>query len=132
MKLSLRVPRLANQSLKIISLILGYFFWLTIAQTQNIDIKMDIPLCFYNTPANLDIAAPELIKINLFGKRLDLYNLDFTQLAAHIDAKNITKGDNEVKLSENEIFLHNKIKLVNYIPSTIIVQAKDKTNINKA
>ena len=129
MKLSLRVLHLNNNhTLKIISFIFGYFFWLILVQTQKINSIVEIPIGFYGLKENLEVIAPENIKITLSGKRIDLANITPYQMAAaHIDATQFNNpGDYKVALTENEIFLNNKIKLVDFSPESVSIKINEK------
>lgn len=117
-----------NLIIKILSLILGYFFWLILVQNQKINISLHVPLCFYGIKENLEICdAPENIQVKLTGKRLDFANINYDKIAMHVDLSSHNQiGEYKIKLLENDIFLHNKIKLINYFPSEVLIQVKEK------
>lgn len=128
MKLSLKTFGLNNTALKIISLILGYLFWLVLIQNQKINTTIEVPLYFYGLKNNFEVVGPENIKIKMNSKRSDLTHSDKSELAAiHIDASKFeTPGKFPVHLNENDIFLHNKIKLLDYNPSIFNIEIKEK------
>jgi hypothetical protein len=128
MKLTIKKVGLNNHTLKIFSLIFGYLFWIILVQNQKINTTTDVPLCFYGLNENLEIIAPENIQIKILAKRIDLANIDHSQIAAiHVDANkyNIV-GEYKIKLNDTDIFLHNKIKLIDYFPSEISIKVKEK------
>lgn len=128
MKLILKKIHLTNQSLKIVSFTLGYLFWIILAQTQNIQISVDIPLYFYNLKQDSQVDAVETINIQISGKRSDMQKLYFEQLAAHIDLNNCIAGENNIEINSSDIFLHNKFKLISYFPHTLKIQIKENNN----
>ena len=75
----------------------------------------------------LEINAPEKVSINLTGKRSDFYNIDFKELAVHLDTKNMKMGKNNIKVTSSNLFLPNQIKLLNYIPSNLVVEVRHKS-----
>lgn len=116
-----------NQLLKISSIIFGYAFWIMLAQVQTIELNIKLPISFYNLPANLKINSPENIQVNLSGKRSDFYNLDITKLAVHINLEHISKdGNYNINVTPENIFLHNKIKLLNYVPANFMIEICNK------
>ena len=127
MKLIASTNGLTNHLLKIVSFIFGYFFWLILVQTQKINITMKAPLCFYNLKENLEIETNENINITIYGTRNDLYLLNnYDNCAIHINASNFEVGVNKINLKNEDIFLHHKIKLLDFNPSTVTIQIKEK------
>lgn len=86
-----------------------------------------IPLSFHDIPEDLTINAPESVDITLHGKRVDFHYLDHDSLAVHIDASKLKKGENCIKLSEQQFFLPEPLKLLNISPSTILIFIQEKT-----
>src|SRR5580693_2934536 len=111
---------LNNAPLKIISLVLGYSFWHIATINQIITTTVTIPLCF-NLAENYTINAPEKINITLKGKRSDLYTIDISSLAAHIDATKLSLGKHGILINEHNLFLPQTISVVCYKPSNIII-----------
>ncbi len=107
---------LNNLTLKIVSLIIAYGFWHVASQMRPIDIWIDVPVCFYTVPHTAKIEAPEQVRINLAGRRDDLYNLDTNNLALHINGAALHVGANQLEISNKTLFLPERIKLVNYSP----------------
>ena len=130
MKLILKQhPQLINHSLKVISLIFGYFFWLILANTQPTQISFDIPIYFYGLKDNFEIDSPEKLKITLSGKRLNLCNIDTYQIAAHFDISNYTaSGEYKINVSTADFFLHKDLKVINYFPRNFVIKIKEKNS----
>src|SRR5438477_8988894 len=101
---------LSKTLLQIISLILGYSLWSIAIRQQIVQIWLEIPLSFYNTPKDLILNAPENIMITIEGKRTDLYLLDTSKLAAHCDAQSLSLGQQVVFITQQNLFLPNSIK----------------------
>ena len=119
---------LSKPILKIFSLIFGYFFWLIIAQNQNVQIKKPINLYFFGLNKNLGIVAP-IKKVNtiISGKRINLGNFKKIENSAHIDLSDYNNsGTYTIALEKENIFLHNEYKLINYWPSSLSIQLDQK------
>lgn len=114
----------SNAPLKIISLILGYSFWYIIGHGSIINIWLTIPLSFYEIPDNITLRAPEMVSINITGKRSDLYSLDKEKLAVHINAHGLSLGYNNVSITTETLLLPDNIKLIDYRPSNILVEVR--------
>jgi len=125
MKHSLRKIFLNNAQIKIISLILGYSFWYIFSQSHVCRIWVDAPISFYNTPENLQIEAPEKIKIQLSAKRADLYTIDKETLAFHIDMQDAKKGNVNTQLQQEHLLLPESIKMVRCYPANIAVSVTE-------
>jgi len=126
MKISLKTSPLPGLLPKILSLIFGYSFWIILAQTQNVNKWIEIPVCFYGLNNNHEIIAPENLQVFITGKRSDLSVFNISQIAVHIDISNLLIGKHEINLTDKNIFLHNKIKLLHYNTSTMSIQITEK------
>ncbi|MDR3646445.1 MAG: hypothetical protein P4L22_02810 [Candidatus Babeliales bacterium] len=118
--LKLRSITINNHWLKVASLLFGYAFWVMLGQLQVIELNLKVPLSFYGLQNNLKVDVQDDIDVHLTGKRIDFYNLDMSKLAVHVNLDNIkTDGKYNIKLLSQNIFLHNKIKLLNYSPTNL-------------
>ncbi|MCA9770039.1 hypothetical protein KC460_01555 [Candidatus Dependentiae bacterium] len=115
-----------NISLKLLSFIIGYFFWAIFSQSRMITISIDIPLSFYNVTQNIKISAPETIKATLHGKRIYFDTLDIYALAFHINAEKLQEGKHLLRIFDSQLFLPDGITLVNYMPSPLMIQIDKK------
>jgi len=121
---------LSNAQIKIISLILGYSFWHIFSQSHVTRIWYEVPISFYKVPKNIQVEAPEKIKIQLSGKRSDLYNIDVKTLAFHINMQDASVGNRIFKLTQKELFLPDSIRLVRCSPANIDIMIKKKQETN--
>jgi len=126
MKQMLKKIFLNNTQIKIISLILGYCFWYVVSQSHVSNITIDVPICFYKINSDLQIEAPEKIKIQLSAKRADLYTINMETLAFHINMQDVTQGDHVLKLSEEQLLLPESIKLARCYPANICIAIKKR------
>lgn len=120
---------LHHNFIRIASCIIGYTLWAFIAQYQHMNIEQNIPVCFYKTPHDLEIKAPDTIKISISGKRHALYHFDTDNSGIHLNATGLQPGTHEMKLTRENLFLPDTINLVNLKPSyiTISVSKKDES-----
>ncbi len=122
-----KIKNINNKILdKIIALFMGVFIWTIFSGSSLKNIWLEVPLCFYNTNDNIICKGPESIKINLVAKRENLRNLDINNLAVHVDAQKLTENHSALQITEQDILLPASIKLVNHIPSNIIVSVESK------
>lgn len=135
MKISLKLKNIAinNHLLKAGSLLFGYAFWVMLAQLQIIELNLKVPLSFYGLQNNFKTDSQESIDVKLSGKRIDFYNLDISKLAVHVNLDNIKEiGQYNIKLLNKNIFLHNKIKLLSYDPTNLLIQINSINNTSKS
>ena len=126
-KLLLKKILCHNAPLKAVAFILGYSFWYILGHGHTINIWLKVPLSFYEIPEHFTLHAPDAVAINLAGKRSDLYNLDKNRLAVHINAHKLSPGYNNLSITAETLFLPDTIKLVDYKPSNILIEVKEKT-----
>jgi len=126
MKQILKKIFLNNAQIKIISLILGYSFWHIVSQSHTSNIWLEAPICFYQAPKNIDIEAPEKIKIQLSGKRADLYTINTETLAFHINMQDTQAGNQVIRISENQLLLPESIKMVRCYPANIAISVTER------
>jgi len=112
--------------LRLISLIFGFMCWYVFMHQQDVDRQVRIPISFHNIPQNMAIIAPEIAAITVRGKRIDIHALDPNTNSFHIDATSLKKGNNQLLLSADKIFLPNQVSLLNSSPSTILVYMHEK------
>lgn len=132
MKHSIKINTFTNNlSLKIIAVILGYTFWAIISTRQTTERWIEVPLCFFSVPDTLRIEAPEAVNIAFSGSRIDLANLDITQLAIHIDSRDLTPGNQNISLSEEQLLLPSCVKITHWSPSNLIIMVEEKRSNNE-
>ncbi len=112
---------LSNIPLKLVSLIAGYCIWLIVGSLHEETITLKVPVCFYQAEERTITDAPESAIIKLRGKKNDLFDLDTTTLALHINAQNLHAGQNCLAPTDKSVFLPSTIKLVNCSPSPLTV-----------
>ena len=112
---------LSNTVLKIVSIIVGYSFWYIMSSNNNVTIETTVPLSFTYDTTEYSVDAPENITITLQGKRLDIYNIEISTCAAHIDITHHTPGKYAVMLKEKHLFLPSSITLLHYNPSPLFI-----------
>ena len=123
--LPLKKLLLNNPSLKIISIFFGYSFWHIASIQQVITTTLTIPLCF-TALNNYTITAPEKINVTLKGKRCDLYSLDTSALAAHINISTLSSGKHGIIIKEHHLFLPQTISIAQYKPSNIMINITEQ------
>ena len=100
--------------LKIIALISGYLLWRVISGYHTTTITFLAPLSFYNT-TSYHIRAPEAVSITLKGHKKSFIQLAET-LALHINIALLHEGENHIRVSTENLFLPDGVKLVEWSP----------------
>jgi len=126
MLLILKTILIKNTPLKVCSLILGYTAWSIFSGMQTITQEMTVPLCCYQVPKTIDFNAPETISIILSGKKNQLASINTQELAIHIDAHDLSLGNNPIAITAEKLFLPESIKLVHYSPAPVIINTTTK------
>ena len=111
---------------KIFALIFGFALWTIFAANNTKDIWIQVPLCFYNTDDNIICNGPETVKVHLCAKRVALKNIDTKNLAIHVDSQKLSLGESNLHVTEQDLFLPDSIKLVDYTPCNIVVNVEQK------
>ena len=111
---------LNNLSLKIISLIIGYSFWVLLSSNHITSIDLTIPLAFYNTQHKA-VEAPEEIQVTVRGQRSEFHRLSRT-IALHIDTEELSEGTNIVHVEDRLLLLPDTLKLVHSLPETLPIK----------
>lgn len=122
MLLTIKTILTKNTPLKIFSFILGYTLWSICSGMHTITQEITVPLCCYQVPESIDFDAPETVHIILSGKKNQLANINQQDLAIHIDAHDLSVGDNPIAVTAATLFLPESIKLVHYSPAPIVIK----------
>lgn len=117
---------LTNLPIKLISLVSGYLVWSLISGSQVICITQEAPVCIYNNETHQSINAPETITVTLQAQRNRLYSLDAEELAIHIDASRLHKGQNQLLVDRSTLFLPEGVNVVHYSPSNAVILVTEK------
>ena len=121
MHISIKQAVLGNSFLKISSLLIAYIFWSIVGESYPSSLWISLPVCFYNNEKNIEINAPELVNVQLKGRRSALYSLDFSTLAIHIDIHELKQGPNSYMLTSNNLLLPLSVALGTYTPSNFVI-----------
>ncbi len=106
---------------KLISLVIGYHVWFIVGAWLPTFRTLEIPLCFYTTPENVQITAPETVQVTLQGSRTDLYHLDTKSLAVHIDTRALTPGSHAITPSHEYLLLPRTMHVTSWSPSNLVI-----------
>ncbi|MGE0010010.1 MAG: hypothetical protein AB7F19_05730 [Candidatus Babeliales bacterium] len=117
---------LTNLPIKLLSLTSGYLVWALISGSHVMSITHDVPVCMYNAESHQTINAPQTITITLQAPRSKIYSLDRDELAIHIDASRLHKGENQLLVDRSTLFLPDGVNLVHYTPSNAVINVTEK------
>lgn len=108
----------------------GYIIWLMISMQQPTTIHIQSPVCFYQTPENTTVKAPEFIDLWIQSSRKTLHSIDAKNTTAHINLHNFESGDHTIHINKQNLFLPNNVKLIQLKPSefTITLTPTDEEN----
>lgn len=105
----------SNKTLKLVSLILAFSTWSLLSNYQSATSWVEVPVCFYNTPSDMKVAAnQEALKVQIRGKLTDLAHCQ--NLALHIDATDFKPGQQRINPCAEQLFLPNSVTLVHNKP----------------
>ncbi len=93
-----------------------------------VTLQLNIPLCFSSLPDAYQVKAPEKIAVTITAKRSDIYTLDETNLAAHININKLLPGNHAIILTEQHLFLPKNIVLTSYKPANLYITIAEKQN----
>ena len=111
-----------NLMLKGIACMLGVLCWLKYSHDTPVLCWITLPISFYNTSEDHKIDAPEHIQAHIRAKRTDLYLLDASKCAIHLDAQHLAAGINKVHITPGDICLPEAVTMVNYSPLPVSVK----------
>ncbi len=99
----------------------GYIIWLMIGMQQPTTMHVKPQLCFFGTPENISLQAPESIDIWIQSSRKTLHSIDARNTTAHIDIHDFTPGNHIIKVQKKNLFLPNNVKLLQLKPSEFTI-----------
>ena len=109
-----------NLSLKLVSLVLGFFCWFVFSQQGSL--SLEVPVCGFSDKAQTKkLAGLETVHITLKGKRSELYNLDQKSLGLHVNLDELEAGNHLVQVNPKKLLLPESIKLVDYNPTNPVI-----------
>lgn len=123
MNIALKQAFTSTIFLKAVSLIIGFLFWLILSDSFTSYTWVTVPVAFYNTE-QLEVKAPENVRVELKGRRSHLKNLDTKALAIHLNAKRLKEGPNSIEVTPDLLFLPSTIGVGEIIPHNITVTVK--------
>lgn len=116
MNLSLQNILLNRHSLRMSSLLIGFLLWSALSNVQYDHITVTIPLCVYGEQTEvITYKLPETISVTLKAKKNSLRAIDFTTLAAHVDAQEIIMHKN-ITVTNKHLLLPDSIAVACYKP----------------
>lgn len=116
-------PLLNGLILKVLASIVGYGLWIALANSQIKQLELSVPISFGELNPSLQISSPQTINAKISGKRADLQRLDFKSLGAYLNLNELNQaGSYQLHISPQQLFLPNKIKLLEYYPVVIDIK----------
>lgn len=129
MKTMLKNVFLNNINLKVFSLIFGYLTWSFIGHSHSDSAWITVPVCFASCQTNLQVTAPENVRVHLAGKRCDLQKLDTNTTAVHIDTRDLKEGEQRIELSDHHVLIPDSLHVIGWAPTHIhVLVKKEQTN----
>ena len=131
MKITILKHCLNNAPLKIMAGIFGYAFWSLMSMNYTTQRWLELPLCFYKTPSDLIIQAPETISVAISGSRVDLAHLDTSRLAVHIDTHAMSAGTHTISPTHEHLLLPTTFKITHWIPSNLVITLQKQSSTDE-
>ena len=113
-----------NSFNKFAALLIGYQFWIMLANNTIASNRLVVPLCFYGSHDTIIEQAPEEVTVVLQAQRNVLMNLDTENLCVHIDTDRLKQGPQSLSLTHDHLLLPSATMLKETIPSNITVNIK--------
>jgi len=88
---------------------------------QPTTMHVQTPVCFYNTPENYTLQAPEYIDLWIQSSRKTLHSIDARNTTAHIDLHDFAEGAYTIHLHKKNLFLPPSVNLVHLKPSEFTI-----------
>lgn len=108
--------------------LIACLFWITVvmSKTQVGDMIFTVPVQYSNLQPDLVLEGkvPEQVKLHLEGPLSRLTTTDLSLLKVQVDLGSIGEGEQTVKLSEENVQVGKKIRIIEIIPSSIDLQVK--------
>lgn len=111
---------LSNLTIKIFSVLMGFYLWTFFGGIFYQSKSITVPVCLYNIPHHKEIkVSPEYISVQIQGKRTDLKHC--YDIAFHLNAATLADGEHRLAPHEEDLFLPKTVSMLNYKPQTITV-----------
>ena len=108
--------------------IVACLFWVTVvmSKTQVGDMIFTVPVQYAGLQSHLVLEGevPQDVKLHLEGPMSSLTTLDLSLLKVQIDLSGVGEGEQVVNLSEQNVQVGKKVKVLDIIPSSIDLQVK--------
>ena len=105
--------------LSVIAILYGYFLWLMISQSFFSSLHIKAPVVLYEIPAKLQAQPQEDVDLHVSGRRFDLRQIAKQDVAININGKDFSNGNNVYTIAQEQIFLPDEIKLIDYNPAKL-------------
>lgn len=94
-----------NLGWKLLSVLLAFLLWVSVAREPELATSISVPVLFKNVPADLDIASdvPERILLEVRGPAPRLTRDSLAQTAAVVDLSSIQPGEQTFTINESNI-----------------------------
>jgi hypothetical protein len=106
--------------LKVVALLLAYFYWSLLSDTYPIDTRLQLPVTI-STHKMQVLQAPSSALVTLRGLRKYIRALDTSALAITIPESELLPGNNLIALTNKHLSLPPAITLANYSPLNFVV-----------
>ncbi len=116
-----------NILLKFFSLAFGLLFWATWGGQKPMTITYQVPVCGFGTNAEVLSDLPDTLAVTLHGNRNELYQIDFSKLAWHIDADKLAAGQNHLEPTAESLLLPSTIKVLHWSPAPLVISILDRS-----
>ncbi len=112
-----------------LSLVLAFVFWFVVifAQAEMLERVFSVPIEYIATPQHIALVGdkPTEVKLHLTGPKSDLNGVNISQVPVKIDLSKVEPGKQTFVITEADLQLPKRVKLLDAEPSTLVLSFKE-------
>jgi YbbR domain-containing protein len=104
--------------LKLVSLVLAFGLWLSVARSPIAEVEMKVPIEFRNLPDDLEIDSASFTEaqVRMRGPDRAIHHLEASDVRAEVDLSNVKPGERTFDLTARHVRVPQELEVVQVIP----------------